>query len=79
MKTCSSSYRTTITRSFAMASNNFQLSLLVAICIYGSDSKQARVATFGLFLEVPILLGLTMSARVSSFILPEEMKIKCKN
>ena len=61
---CSANYAETITQTFTAASNNFELSLAVAISIYGSGSKQAIAATFGPLLEVPILLALTFVARV---------------
>ncbi|AQZ11096.1 hypothetical protein BZL39_C00150 [Zygosaccharomyces parabailii] len=66
-KTCNASYRTTMTQCFTMASNNFELSLAVAISIYGNDSKQAIAATFGPFLEIPILLVLAILARSLKF------------
>lgn len=62
-KSCSASYRTTMTHCFTMASNNFELSLAVAISIYGNDSKQAIAATFGPLLEVPVLLVLAIQAK----------------
>lgn len=60
---CSANYSEITTQSFTAASNNFELSLAVAISIYGSGSKQAIAATFGPLLEVPILLILTFVAR----------------
>lgn len=60
---CAANYKTTVTHSFTAASNNFELSLAVAISIYGSGSKQAIAATFGPLLEVPILLALVFVAR----------------
>ncbi|SJM88912.1 probable Arsenical-resistance protein 3 [Zygosaccharomyces bailii] len=66
-KTCNASYRTTMTQCFTMASNNFELSLAVAIAIYGNDSKQAIAATFGPFLEVPVLLVLAILAKSLKF------------
>lgn len=63
-KQCSANYAETITQTFTAASNNFELSLAIAISIYGSGSKQAIAATFGPLLEVPILLILTYVARI---------------
>ncbi|EMG45826.1 ARR3 Arsenical-resistance protein 3 [Candida maltosa Xu316] len=60
---CSANYAQIVTQSFTAASNNFELSLAIAISIYGSGSKQAIAATFGPLLEVPILLLLTFVAR----------------
>lgn len=60
---CSANYSETITQAFTAASNNFELSLAVAISLYGSGSKQAIAATFGPLLEVPILLILAYVAK----------------
>ncbi|KAK6204306.1 sodium bile acid symporter family-domain-containing protein [Scheffersomyces amazonensis] len=60
---CAADYATTITQTFTAASNNFELSLAVAISIYGNGSKQAIAATFGPLLEVPILLILAFVAK----------------
>lgn len=60
---CSANYAQTITETFTAASNNFELSLAVAISLYGSGSKQAIAATFGPLLEVPILLILAFVAK----------------
>lgn len=60
---CTVSYAATMTQCFTMASNNFELSLAVAISIYGNDSKQAIAATFGPLLEVPVLLLLAIQAK----------------
>lgn len=62
-RTCAASYPITMTHCFTMASNNFELSLAVAISIYGNDSKQAIAATFGPLLEVPVLLLLAIFAK----------------
>lgn len=62
-KTCSANYSITMTQCFTMASNNFELSLAVAISIYGNSSKQAIAATFGPLLEVPVLLILAIFAK----------------
>lgn len=60
---CEANYAATITQSFTAASNNFELSLAIAISVYGSGSKEAIAATFGPLLEVPILLLLVFVAR----------------
>lgn len=59
---CDADYAATITHTFTAASNNFELSLAVAISLYGAGSKQAIAATFGPLLEIPILVLLTMLA-----------------
>lgn len=60
---CEASYGATIAQTFTAASNNFELSLAIAISIYGSGSKQAIAATFGPLIEVPLLLLLVFVAR----------------
>ncbi|KRZ99073.1 uncharacterized protein AC631_05175 [Debaryomyces fabryi] len=60
---CSASYSETITQTFTAASNNFELSLAIAISLYGSGSKESIAATFGPLLEVPILLILCFVAK----------------
>ncbi|KAK6458128.1 sodium bile acid symporter family-domain-containing protein [Scheffersomyces xylosifermentans] len=60
---CTANYSETITQTFTASSNNFELSLAVAISLYGSGSKEAIAATFGPLLEVPILLILAFVAR----------------
>lgn len=60
---CKASYKLTVAQSLTAASNNFELSLAIAISIYGGNSDQAIAATFGPLLEVPILLILCFVAR----------------
>lgn len=62
-KTCTSNFPITMTHCFTTASNNFELSLAVAISLYGNDSKQAIAATFGPLLEVPILMMLALLSK----------------
>jgi ACR3 family arsenite transporter len=64
---CSANYAETITQTFTAASNNFELSLAIAISIYGSGSNQSIAATFGPLLEVPILLILCFVAQLFKF------------
>ncbi|GAV52018.1 hypothetical protein ZYGR_0AF04900 [Zygosaccharomyces rouxii] len=63
-KTCAANYAITMTQCFTMASNNFELSLAVAISIFGNNSKQATAATFGPLLEVPVLLVLALFSKL---------------
>lgn len=60
---CGASYAETITQTFTAASNNFELSLAIAISLYGSGSQELIAATFGPLLEVPILLLLCFVAQ----------------
>lgn len=66
-KGCSANYSEIITQTFTAASNNFELSLAIAISIYGSGSDQSIAATFGPLLEVPILLFLCFVAQLLKF------------
>lgn len=61
---CSANYGEVITQSFTASSNNFELSIAIAISIYGSGSKESIAATFGPLLEVPILLALCFVAKI---------------
>ncbi|ODV82655.1 hypothetical protein CANARDRAFT_204823 [[Candida] arabinofermentans NRRL YB-2248] len=60
---CSAPYPEIATQAFTAGSNNFELSLAVAIAIYGNGSKQAVAATFGPLVEVPVLLLITFVSR----------------
>lgn len=60
---CGARYSETVTQTFTAASNNFELSLAIAISLYGSGSKESIAATFGPLLEVPILLILCFVAQ----------------
>jgi ACR3 family arsenite transporter len=60
---CGANYEETITQTFVASSNNFELSIAVAVSLYGNGSKEAIAATFGPLLEVPILLVLAFLAR----------------
>lgn len=59
---CSATYSQVITQTFTAASNNFELSLAVAISLYGSGSKESIAAVFGPLIEVPVLLLLCFVA-----------------
>lgn len=63
VKNCGANYEETIAQTFVASSNNFELSLSIAIALYGSGSKESIAATFGPLIEVPILLILTFIAR----------------
>lgn len=60
---CNANYKDTITQSFTAASNNFELSIAVAISIYGNGSRQAIASIYGPLLEIPILLILCFIAK----------------
>lgn len=66
-RACSANYSEIITQSFTAASNNFELSLAIAISLYGSGSQQSIAATFGPLLEIPILLALCFVAQLFKF------------
>ena len=52
-----------IATNYISNSNNFELSIAVAISLYGNGSRQAIASTYGPLLEVPILLILCFVAK----------------
>lgn len=56
-------YKLSVTHSFMVTSNSFELAIVSAVATYGANSEQALASAIAPLIEVPVLLTLVRVVR----------------